>query len=76
MAEPARASRRNHGREGDPLLSFAFIEADLGISHNSFHRGPRREMPVVKLSSRRYGVNRSDYERWKASRTIAAARPV
>lgn len=57
-------------RSGDPVLSFEFIKADLGIAHATFHRGPRRELPVVRLSARRLGVRRSDYEAWKASRVL------
>ena len=76
-AWPSRRELRDAviSETGDPLLSFAYIESDLGISHNSFHRGPRREMPVVQVSSRRYGIKRSVYEAWKVSRTIAAVRP-
>ena len=46
--------------------------SDLGISHATFHRGPRRQLPVVQISDRRLGVRRSDYEAWKASRVITA----
>jgi predicted DNA-binding transcriptional regulator AlpA len=54
----------------DPVLSFEFIKADLGISRATFHRGPRRQLPVVRISDRRLGVRRSDYEAWKAGRVI------
>jgi hypothetical protein len=54
----------------DPVLDFAYIQADLGISKATFHRGPRHEMPVVRLSARRFGVRRSDYEAWKISRLL------
>jgi hypothetical protein len=55
---------------GDPVLSFDYIKADLGISHATFHRGPRRQLPVVQISDRRLGVRRSDYEAWKAGRVM------
>ena len=54
----------------DPVLTFEYIEADLGISHATFHRGPRRQLPVVQISDRRLGVRRSDYEAWKARRVM------
>jgi hypothetical protein len=52
----------------DPVLPFSFIKADLGVSHATFHRSVRHELPVVQISDRRLGVRRSDYEKWKASR--------
>jgi hypothetical protein len=55
----------------DPVLTFEFIKADLGISHSTFHRGLRRELPIVRLSAKRLGVRRSDYEKWKAARVVA-----
>jgi predicted DNA-binding transcriptional regulator AlpA len=54
----------------DPVLTFKYIKADLGISHATFHRGPRRQLPVVQISDRRLGVRRSDYEAWKAGRLM------
>ena len=54
----------------DPVLTFEYIKADLGISHATFHRGPRRQLPVVQISDRRLGVRRSDYEAWKAGRVM------
>ena len=38
----------------DPVLDFAYIQADLGISKATFHRGPRHEVPVVRMSARRF----------------------
>ena len=54
----------------DPVLGFGYIKADLGISHATCQRGPRRQLPVVRISDRRLGVRRSDHEAWKAGRVI------
>ena len=60
--------------EPDPVLTFDHLIADLGCSKATFHRGPRQELPVVRISERRLGVRKSDYERWKASKVIAPVR--
>jgi hypothetical protein len=52
----------------DPVLTFEYIKADLGLSHSGFYRGPRQELPTIQISPRRLGVLRSDYLRWKAGR--------
>ena len=52
----------------NPILTFAFIKADLGVSHTTFYRIFRRQLPVVRISDRKLGVLRSSYERWKSSR--------
>ena len=52
----------------DPVLTFAFIKADLGVSHATFYRSLRHKLPVVQISDRRFGVFRSNYEKWKDSR--------
>ena len=58
----------------DPILDFDFIKADLGISHATFHRGPRQELPIVRISARRLGVRRSDYFAWKTAKVSAPKR--
>lgn len=58
----------------DPVLDFEYIKADLGISHATWHRGPRQELPIVHISARRLGVRRSDYLAWKAAKIIAPKR--
>jgi hypothetical protein len=60
--------------ERDPVLSFNFLIADLGCSKSTFHRGPRRELPVVQISTRRLGVRKSDFERWKATKLLQPVR--
>ena len=60
--------------DANPVLSFDFLITDLGCSKATFHRGPRHELPVVRISERRLGVRKSDYEAWKASKIQAPAR--
>ena len=55
-------------RTADPILSFDYIKGDLGIAHATFHRSVRHLLPVIQLSTRRFGVRRSDYEAWKQAR--------
>ena len=55
----------------DPVLTFEYIKGDLGISHASFFRSVRHELPIMQISPRRFGVRRSDYEAWKQSRVKA-----
>ena len=52
----------------DPVLGFEFVKADLGISHATFFRTVRHQLPIIQLSTRRFGVRKSDYEMWKQSR--------
>jgi hypothetical protein len=62
------------GEAFDPILDFEFIKSDLGISHATWHRGPRQELPVVRISARRLGVRRSDYLAWKQAKISAPKR--
>ena len=52
----------------DPILDFEYIKADLGISHATFHRGPRQELPIVRISARRLGVRRPEFQPDRADR--------
>ena len=52
----------------DPVLGFEFVKADLGISHATFFRTVRHQLPIIQLSTRRFGVRKSDYDAWKQSR--------
>ena len=52
----------------DPVLGFEFVKTDLGISHATFFRTIRHQLPTIQLSTRRFGVRKSDYDAWKQSR--------
>ena len=64
----ARAIAEN----ADPVLSFAYIQSDLGICRGTFFRHVRHFLPIMRISKRRLGVRKSDYENWKAARTKPA----
>ena len=51
----------------DPVLSFAHIQSDLGICRGTFFRQVRHSLRL-RISKRRLGVRKSDYEAWKLAR--------
>jgi hypothetical protein len=53
----------------DPILSFVYCAADLGISLATFKRSVLPDLAVVEITDRRRGIRRSDHEARKASRT-------
>jgi hypothetical protein len=55
--------------DADPVLSFAYCAADLGVSLSTYRRSVLPEVPVVEISAQRRGVRRSDHEACKARRT-------
>ena len=57
----------------DPVLTFDYITADLGVSKATFNRSIRHKLPVVQLSPRRLGCLQSKYYEFKAALAEGAA---
>jgi hypothetical protein len=57
----------------DPVLSFAEVAADYGVSLATFKRSILPDLPVVEITDRRRGIRRSDHEARKARRTRGRA---
>ena len=57
----------------DPVLTFVYITADLGVSKSTFNRSIRHRLPVVQLSPLRLGCLQSKYREFKAALAVGAA---
>jgi hypothetical protein len=73
---PARQDgRRGHdSRLSDPVLTFAEVCEELGVSIWTFQRRVRPHVAIVELSRKLRGVRRSELDRFIESRSIPAAR--
>jgi predicted DNA-binding transcriptional regulator AlpA len=56
------------------VLSFPEVIEGLGVSRATFYRTIKLHLPVVQLSTRRFGIRESDYEAFLGERSAPSPR--